>query len=167
MIIHKYFILTIIFSFSGSYIICAANPDGRGHYVRAGADGRNDGSDWANAYTQLPSKLIRGEVYYIADGSYPGYNFADATNGRKYIFIKKATEAEHGANIGWKYEYGDGQAEFGPLTFSTGHYVIDGQCGGGYNNWTRDRIQNQRHCCSPTTNQIRNGISMADAVETS
>jgi hypothetical protein len=36
------------------------------HYVRQGVTGSNDGSNWTNAYTSLPAKLIRGHTYYIA-----------------------------------------------------------------------------------------------------
>ena len=44
-------------------------------FIRAGATGANNGSDWTNAYISLPTKLQRGATYYVADGSYGGYNF--------------------------------------------------------------------------------------------
>jgi hypothetical protein len=43
------------------------------HYIREGAAGKQDGSDWENAHTQLPPNLVRGDTYYITDGTYPGY----------------------------------------------------------------------------------------------
>ena len=45
-----------------------AQAAGDYHYVRAGATGLNNGSDWNNAWTSLPATLVRGDTYYIADG---------------------------------------------------------------------------------------------------
>jgi hypothetical protein len=98
------------------------------YYVRAGATGAQNGSDWNNAYTSLPATLVRGATYYIADGSYPGYTFDDANSGTSVITIKKATVANHGTNTGWSDGYGDGQAVFsGDLIFVTDYFTIDGQ----------------------------------------
>jgi len=106
------------------------------YYVREGATGANNGSNWTNAYTSLPSTLIRGATYYIADGSYGNYTFDDAVSGSTYIYIKKATASAHGTDTGWLSSYGDGQAVFGSLVFKTGYYVVDGQVGGGPGSWT-------------------------------
>src|SRR5687768_17254029 len=46
-------------------------------YVRQGATGSGNGSDWTNAYTSLPASLVRGDTYYVADGTYAGYTFDD------------------------------------------------------------------------------------------
>lgn len=105
------------------------------YYVRAGATGNGSGSDWTNAYTSLPASLVRGATYYIADGSYAGYVFDDAQSGSTYIYIKKATASDHGTDTGWSSSYGDGQAEFSPVSFSSGYYEIDGQTGGGNGSW--------------------------------
>lgn len=94
-------------------------------YVRAGASGANDGTDWTNAYTTLPSSLTRGDTYYIADGSYSGYNFDDS--GTTLTTIKKATIADHGTSTGWDNAYGDGTAEFGLMHFTTSGWLFDGQ----------------------------------------
>jgi len=91
-------------------------------YVRAGATGANNGSDWNNAYTQLPATLVRGDTYYIADGTYPGYTFTTPASGTNFIYIKKATIADHGTDVGWQDSYGDGQAVFGPMA----HNVANG-----------------------------------------
>ncbi|MEZ5276838.1 MAG: right-handed parallel beta-helix repeat-containing protein [Opitutaceae bacterium] len=94
-------------------------------HVRQGANG--NGSDWNNAYGSLPSTLVRGATYYIADGSYPSYTFDDPNTGTSQITIKKATESEHGTTIGWSSSYGDGQASFsGGFVMITDYYVIDG-----------------------------------------
>lgn len=96
------------------------------HYVRAGAGGTASGNDWTNAYTALPAALTRGDTYYIADGSYAGYTFDDATSGTTLITIKKATIADHGVSTGWLDTYGDGQASFGVFDLVTDYYVLDG-----------------------------------------
>ncbi|MDW8309177.1 MAG: right-handed parallel beta-helix repeat-containing protein, partial [Verrucomicrobiales bacterium] len=94
-------------------------------YVRAGATGANNGTDWNNAYTQLPATLVRGDTYYIADGTYPGYTFTTPASGTNFIYIKKATIADHGTDVGWQDSYGDGQAVFGPMVHNApnGGYI--------------------------------------------
>jgi len=105
------------------------------HYVRAGATGSNDGSDWNNAWISLPASLVRGETYYVADGNYPDYTFDDVESGSDHIYIKKATASDHGTDTGWNSSYGDDKANFGVFTFLSGYYEIDGQVGGGPTSW--------------------------------
>jgi len=95
-------------------------------YVRADASGNGSGTDWNNAFTQLPGSLKRGATYLLADGSYPGRTFSDPTSGTTLIQIRKATVTDHGTDIGWNNTYGEGQAEFGPLSFEAEYYVLDG-----------------------------------------
>lgn len=97
------------------------------HYIRSGASGTGNGNDWTNTYTTIPATLIRGDTYYVADGSYGDYTFDDATSGTTPITIKKATVADHGTQTGWSDTFGDGQASFGNFIFKTSYYVIDGQ----------------------------------------
>ena len=40
------------------------------HCVRAGAGGDGSGTDWVNAYPTLPTELVRGDIYYVAAGTY-------------------------------------------------------------------------------------------------
>jgi hypothetical protein len=97
------------------------------HYVRPGASGDGSGKDWNNAYTSIPISLVRGDTYYIADGSYGSYSFDDNASGSSYIYIKKATQSAHGTDTGWNATYGDGQAVFAsPLQFTTPYWVFDG-----------------------------------------
>ena len=105
---------------------CAVTAPANTYYVRAGANGNNSGSDWSNAFTQLPDTLLRGATYLISDGTYPNYNFNDQTAGSDEINIRKATVSAHGTNTGWIDTYGDGQAVFGLLNFTTDYYVFDG-----------------------------------------
>ena len=96
-------------------------------YVRSGATGANNGSDWNNAYSSLPSTLTRGATYYLAAGSYGNYNCTTPVSGSSYITLRKATATDHGTSTGWQSSYGAGQAAFGALSFSTSYWIIDGQ----------------------------------------
>ncbi len=113
-------------------LLSVASASAANRYVRTGATGSNNGTDWANAYTSLPNALTRGDTYYIADGSYGGYTFDDARSGSTYIYIKKATIADHGTDTGWDDSYGDGMAEFAALKFASppggngGYYDVSG-----------------------------------------
>lgn len=95
-------------------------------YVRPGATGRNDGTDWTNALTVLPAPT-RGNTYYLADGSYGDAIFNTPNSGTTPIVIKKATVADHGTDSGWSDAYGDGQAVFGSWNIYTDSWVFDGQ----------------------------------------
>lgn len=107
----------------------AVSASAANQYVRAGATGGNNGTDWTNAYTNLPATLTRGDTYYVADGSYGAYVFDDAVSGTTKIFLKKATGADHGTETGWLASYGDGTADWSGWTFSSNYWEIDGQVG--------------------------------------
>src|SRR3989304_6190299 len=118
------------------YFVLSTSAYAASHYIRAGASGANNGSDWTNAWTVLPSTLTRGDTYYIADGSYGGYVFDDADSGSTWIYIKKATASVHGTETGWDSSYGDGQAVFtAQIEFKTNYLEIDGVTGGGPGSW--------------------------------
>jgi len=110
-------------------IVCNGNC----HFVREGATGRGDGSDWENAWTSLPDRLQRGHVYFIAGGMYPGKEFDDPEDGTKTITIIKATSANHEctSTAGWKDEYGSIPAVMPFIGFTTGFYIFDGVTGSG------------------------------------
>src|SRR3989338_4879767 len=124
----------------------------RAFYVRAGAtSGRNDGSDWNNAYLSLSDArrpnsehgLERGSTYYIADGNYGSYTFNDPNSGSTYITIKKATANDHGTATGWQTSYGDGQAVFAAtLRFVTDYYIFDGQTRSGWRSGHGFKVSN-------------------------
>lgn len=124
MIIRILLGLCLSLFFMGATIVYAKN-----NYIRGGATGNNDGSDWNNAYNALPATLIRGDTYYIADGSYGNYVFDDTEFSNTYIYIKKATNSSHGTDVGWNTVYGDGTADFTYWTFLGNYYDIDGQVG--------------------------------------
>jgi hypothetical protein len=104
------------------------------HCVRAGASGNGTGADWANAYTNLPSSLVRGDKYYIAAGSYGAHTFADADSGSSLITIIGATPGDHGIATNWSDSYA-GQATWSSSgntwTINTDNYVFEGQTGPG------------------------------------
>ena len=110
-------------------LLSAASADAVDHYIRDGATGSSPCTDWnaANACDVLPASLVRGDTYYIADGSYPTRIFDDTNSGTTLITVKKATVADHGTATGWLDTYGDGQAEFADVVaFYTGYYRFDG-----------------------------------------
>src|SRR3990170_8876129 len=141
------------FSIILALLILGALPDlsmAAIRHVRAGASGNGSGSDWTNAYPSLPASLVRGDTYYVADGSYSSYTFDDSQNGA-WIYIKKAIASDHGTSTGWQSAYGDGVAVFGPLKFTTGSYEMDGQVGGGPGRWRSGATRsNKTHNNTPT-----------------
>jgi hypothetical protein len=107
-------------------------------YIRSGATGSNNGTDWANAYTDLPSTLIRGDVYFIATGTYIATNLYTPVIGNTVIIFKGATVSEHGTNTGWQNTYsvnfadGGTQAQFpNGWYITTSYWTVDGACGNG------------------------------------
>lgn len=99
------------------------------HYIRAGATGSANGSDWTNAWTSLTAATYtRGDTYYVADGSYGPMTFNTAASGTSVITIKKAIVSDHGTETGWVSTYGDGQAIIdAPVQFSTAYWTFNGQ----------------------------------------
>lgn len=97
------------------------------HFVRAGAQGADDGSDWTNAWTELPADLERGHIYFIAEGAYPAYTFDDAESGTDVIRVLRATAHDHGTDVGWDDSYGAGTASWGPLVFDAPYVELDGR----------------------------------------
>ena len=81
----KGFMVLFIFGFlvvvASSSQVIAAN-----HYIRDGGNG--NGTDWNNAWDDLPSSLTRGDTYYVADGTYGAYQFNDAASGSLYNYQK-------------------------------------------------------------------------------
>jgi len=108
------------------------------YYIRDGASGANDGSDWTNAWEDMDDivwgegGVERGDTIYIADGTYLGDTFNLAESSSTYVYVKKAISTDHGTDTGWSSGYGDGQATFtGQFYFTTGYWYIDGQEGSG------------------------------------
>jgi hypothetical protein len=115
------------------------------YYVRSGAVGSGSGTDWDNAFVDLPTTLVRGATYYVAGGEYFPYTFDDDIDGEKYIRVQKAVLSDHGTDVGWSDEYGesvaywscDGCADYSKIFYiKTSYIIFDGVTGGGPNEWT-------------------------------
>lgn len=119
------FALPVLVALTWTTAVPAAN-----HYIRDGATGAPPCSDWSleQACDALPDTLIRGDTYYLADGTYPGRTLDTPAANGSIITIKKATATDHGSEVGWQSTLGDGQATFaGPFDFMTHDWVVDGQ----------------------------------------
>lgn len=97
-------------------------------YVRQGAAGLNNGTDWNNAFTSFPSTMVRGNTYFLAPGDYSGGDglLNDAASGTTRIVIRKATASNHGTDTGWQDSFGVGQARIPALDIRKPFYTIDG-----------------------------------------
>lgn len=135
------------------------------YYVRAGAAGNGSGSDWANAYPKLPSKLGRGATYYVAGGSY-GYWFLNTPDsGTTPITIKVATATDHGTATGWSDGY-VGQVKVGRgcpsgygcanLFFESDYWVVDGQTRSSWTSGYGLFMQNTSNASSSCAVEIGN-----------
>lgn len=114
-----------------SILLVPSASQGTNHFVRAGATG--NGSDWTNAFTALPASLVRGDIYYIAAGTYGPHDFNDPESGSATIEIRAVTAADHGTDTGWSSSF-IGQAVFTAtsttgyiLRFSKAYYILNGQ----------------------------------------
>src|SRR5687767_8007467 len=88
-----------------SILVLSVAAEAASHHVRQGATGNGTGSDWANACPGFTgacavSNMVRGDVYYVADGSYGSLTLNEPAAGAVVISIKKATSADHGTNSG-------------------------------------------------------------------
>src|SRR3990167_6731493 len=105
------------------------------HVVDDSAAGGGNGNDWTTAWQVLPATLVRGDTYYLSDGTYPKYVANTAVSGVTLITIKKAIASDHCTDTGWNLgTMGSGQATFsstsaalGPLIVTTPYWVFDGQ----------------------------------------
>lgn len=121
----KSIILIVLYGLLSSLSLLGAD-----HYIRQSASG--DGSDWANACGDFSgscavSSLVRGDTYYVADGTYSARTWNTADSGTLAITIRKATVANHGTATGWSDAYGDGQAVFsGSNQIESGYWDFNG-----------------------------------------
>jgi len=111
------------------------------HAVSPSGSGSNSGADWNNAYAGIPATLIRGDVYYLADGSYGTYTFSTPTSGTATVEIRKAQSYDNCTSTGWNTAtMGSSQAVFSgttPFTVATSYVTVNGNgqqttpgCGG-------------------------------------
>lgn len=103
--------------------------------VSVSSSGGATGADWNNALGASFTP-IRGNTYYIADGSYGSKTWSTSVSGTTGITIKKATLTDHVTDTGWSGTMGDGQAVYTGWSVSTSYWLMDGQTGGGPGAWT-------------------------------
>lgn len=111
----------------------ATNAFAACHVVLSGGTGKANGSDWNNALSDVPSTLHRGDIYFLAAGTYGRHLFSDPDSGTVQIEIRSTTASDHCTNLGWKSNY-VGPAVFRAqaknagyiLAFTTDYYVING-----------------------------------------
>jgi hypothetical protein len=115
----------------------AAQSFGACHAVGPTAAGTGSGSDWSNRM-KLPATLVRGDIYYLMDGSYGNYNVSTPNSGSTRVIIKKAQSYDYGRvsdgcssdiSAGWNVStMGSAQARFQNFNADLGiHYVtLDG-----------------------------------------
>jgi hypothetical protein len=123
----------VLFSGQAAFAACYA--------VGTTSAGDGSGSSWANRMKNLPTQLVRGDTYYLADGQYGSYSFDTPNSGGTTITIKKAQSYDYGRgsdgcsndiSAGWNASsMGSGQAvwdEFygGIDTPQPGYLILDG-----------------------------------------
>jgi hypothetical protein len=104
------------------------------HYIRTGATGSNNGSDWTNAWHAFePVVWTRGDTYYVASGTYSEtVSITKPESGETWINILKATTGAHGTDTGWSADYATGQTIIaGQLLINNSYISVDGVTGLG------------------------------------
>jgi hypothetical protein len=115
------------------------------HYVWCGATGSATGTNFTNAMTDLPSRLIRGDTYVVAGSascSYSPHFFADADSGTLVILVRKAQALIDSGIAGWQASFATVAAEWTEATnpdpeanggimwqICTDYYIFDGITG--------------------------------------
>lgn len=94
--------------------------------IAVSPSGTGDGSDWSNPMGWTGIAFVRGNTYYLAEGSYASKTLSTAVSGTTLITIKKATAAAHGPSLNWVDSMGDGQTSFASLVFSSSYWEVDG-----------------------------------------
>jgi hypothetical protein len=132
-----------IFCVAAGVILLACNlSHAANHYICAGASGANDGTSWANAFTDIPATLVRGDTYYIAGGNYNSgtHTFNTPASGSTYIYLKKANVNDNGGDAGFSMAFATNQAIFtstsGPVwVIHMVNLSVDGVTGSGTNGY--------------------------------
>lgn len=119
--------LVVIFLLFVSNAVLGAN-----HYIRIGATGRNDGSDWNNDFNGFPSTFVRGDMYYVAGGEYPGQLILDTPDDGRLIILKKEIAVECASVPGWHVSFEDQVLQYYDGSLNTAviikskNWIIDG-----------------------------------------
>jgi hypothetical protein len=112
-------VVLALFLASGSSAFAAC------HTVTSSGSGSNTGADWNNAYAGIPSSLVRGDIYYLADGTYPAFTFNTAASGTTTVEIRKAQSYDNCTSTGWNTStMGSAQAVFHRVFNVSAPYLI-------------------------------------------
>jgi len=119
----------------GVLLVVASPLVAADRYVRAGATGANNGTDWTNAWTNFNqvvwSQIGSGSTLWIAAGTYTGIFPTVNVAG---ITVRRATIGAHGSDTGWQASY-DGQVTANPsdqlLFVDANNFTLDGVGGCG------------------------------------
>jgi hypothetical protein len=173
------------------------------HAVVPSCANNGNGTNWscasssggAGAYNAIPTTLTRGDIYYLADGTYGYYQFDTATSGTTTVEIRKAQSYDYGGLSGFNAStMGSSQAVFpwtkpgSIFTISGSYLIINGNsndpadtigCGGVLNTTASSqtspapspsgcgiKIDNSR-CTSTATNYCSNGSGIINGGGTS
>lgn len=115
----------------GILFLACASCFGASFCVGPTATGSGSGADWNNlkAWSATP---VRGDTWYLVDGTYASKSLNVANSGTTLITIQKATVASHGGiSTGWVDTLGDGVATISDVTFATSNWVLNGVRGNG------------------------------------
>lgn len=116
--------LLILFGLSISPVFGAC------HTVSPTGSGAKTGADWNNALAGLPSTLTRGDIYYLADGSYGSYSFNTAASSTTTVEIRKAQSYDNCTSTGWNTStMGSAQADFSGspgFSISSSYLILNG-----------------------------------------
>jgi hypothetical protein len=102
--------------------VCATRASAATCYVVNPANTYNgNGSTWSaatsngatGAFNAIPSTLVRGAIYYLADGAYPKFQFDTPVSGTQTVELRKAQSYDHCTSTGWNAStMGSSQAVF-------------------------------------------------------
>src|SRR5579864_6394310 len=96
-------------------VVASRRAEAGCHVVTSAGAGTKNGADWNNAMAGVPATLVRGDIYYLADGIYSPYTFTTPDSGTTPVTIKKAVAADHCIETGWNAStMGSSQAIFSP-----------------------------------------------------
>jgi len=127
-------ILTIIFVLFGTLGYSADS------YVRKGATGLNDGSDWVNAWNGFDQiswgGMAASDTLYVAAGTYVNHMYVgvSGTSSSNMFIVKRSTSTDHGTETGWFSFYDDTVVLNGAeiIIFDEDYVHIDGVTTGGF-----------------------------------
>jgi hypothetical protein len=156
--------IAFIFSAKGTFATC--------HAVSPSGSGNHSGADWNNAMANLPGTLLRGDIYYLADGNYGGGDFSTPNSGTTITEVRKAQSYDNGSSCspsiaaGWNTgTMGSAQAVFTSFTVGTDYVIVNGNgtqttvgCGGAPGSTVTSAPPVPSDCGIKFTNTGANGV---------